>query len=242
MGSRSGSLACSLAIHAVLALVLSVIRFAAPFAPRPHESVYLAPPPAKTIPARAARPRLQTLPPRVFSAPASGSLRLPAPDATPAPRPPVLAPEITRVETPPPAVPMPAPVVPLRTVAHQPAITTGTFSDAVPAPRAEHAPPKVRVGSFEGDPVTAAGGRGGSRAVIAAGFDNMPAERSAAPAHAVRASGFTELALAAAPAARNTPASRGRETALEILSKPRPAYSEAARRRFLHPVRCMCCA
>ena len=75
-------------------------------------------------------------------------------------------------------------------------------------------------------------------AVGGSGFGDAsgtPSENgSVASRRAVRSSGFGEAVAEPAPAARPRPPSEGHSTTgVEILFKPRPAYTEAARQRRL---------
>jgi TonB family protein len=164
------------------------------------------------------------------------------PDAPPPPRAPVIAPAIAAVETPaPPPIPVPPPAASPYTTAtltlpprteRKAAARTDTFSDAAARQTSEHVTPKMQVGSFDGAPAGTINGKPGTgRAVAsAAGFDGGITDRAPERSRPLRASGFSDLAMAAPAAAHKTQATSGRETALEILGKPRPAYSDAARR------------
>jgi TonB family protein len=169
---------------------------------------------------------------------------MPIPAAQPLPRiselapaaapPPVIAP----VEAPP-SMPPPRPssayttatlVLPPRPD-YQPATQTGTFADASTHSAGDHVPAKVHMGSFDAGSGTGSGKSGAGRGLRAqSGFETVAPQRVQGHSRQVRASGFADVAKAG-PAPPPPVAAPARvESRLEILSKPRPAYSEAARR------------
>jgi TonB family protein len=228
MSSRFGSLAGSLALHAALFVVLSAIRFAAPALLPRHQSILLSPPPAK-VQHGTIRARLQ--PPRALLAPAATSIRVPMPVSAP-PRAPVIpsaappVPAIVAVEAPP---PIPSPVPPV--IEHPAPLPTGKFADAAAKQPDDHAAPQVRVGSFDGAAASSSGKPGPGRAAVSqSAFAAADPEQRHERSRPLRASGFTDLAMAGPAGIHRTTAASRLETALEIISKPRPLYSDSARR------------
>jgi len=238
--------AVSITAHALIAAALVILP--KPSLPldepwRPITFVLAAPPPVldRPIPPPAVS-RREPDPPRPKPVPET----LPEPVPPPMPRPEPTRPPAPRVEPPP--SPKPAPVVrtsvfgdasvepraPTSKPARAVTITPGFDADTSGArPAARGAPVLTHVG-FDGDVPTAPdGGRVAPRGVVAsAGLDATPVAPPAkhGPAQAVHAGGF-DLAAAAPeprrPTARSTAAV---ETAVEILTKPKPEYTEEARR------------
>jgi TonB family protein len=121
---------------------------------------------------------------------------------------------------------------PALAVAEHPApMPTGKFSDAAAKQPDQHAQPRVQVGSFDGAGASPTGKPGAGRAVVSqSGFEAADPEQRHERSRPLRPSGFTDLAMAVPAGIHRTTAASRLETALEILSKPRPAYSDAARR------------
>lgn len=245
MKSRSGPLAGSLVLHAVLALILSMVRFAAPARPRPYESISLYPP--RTERMRSAVPRSRPRPAlRTFVPPTAGSIKLPNLETAPLPHNPVspaaspAAPAIATMESPPPVIPSPPAAASPYTTAlviqpprsgRQTATRMGMFSDAANRPVEDRAPAKTEVGSFDRTAGGATGGKPvpGRASASPTGFEAVVPERTLERTGKLRAAGFSDIAMAGPSGSQRAAAARV-ETQLEILSKPRPIYSEAARR------------
>jgi len=224
------TLILSLAIHVAIAFALLMVHFAVETA---------------VLPARDARVRLVA---PVASAPRiRRAIRTPpkAPAvhqaALPLPRLPALAPPVVR--------PQPALEAP---PAIQPAAPKDIFAGIAPAARPISKPPvEVQTGGFSSvpaaavhaakAPLIAAAGFGDtgfmpspqerrSSLVAAAGFGDTGVSSLAGSARAaVRSSGFGD-AISAAPSARGARPAAPAVTVAQILEKPRPAYTEEARR------------
>lgn len=212
-------------LHGVGALALSLAPVALPTLAVPgHRSVVFSLPAPATLPRPNPRPISPLVaPPEVkvtFRAPAAAARR---PEVALPPQP------IPRVETPAAPIVIAAPVLPppLR-----PAVRTEVFA-GIPAAAAVTSSPAlgVGVGTF------AAAGSGmaphrRASSVAASGFG----EATAAPVRQaarreVRQAAFGDVVAApAAPRPRTAAGTAGATSGVEIVSKPRPSYSEEARR------------
>jgi len=175
------------------------------------------------------RPKLPKTPLRIvhpFQMPAKIETRLASPISAPIPQAPAM--DAARMSEPRLDLPAPAPMpAPIREV------KPGGFGDpaGVPASRASDTSKVLAaVGSFDLPAGTGHGGAGASRMVASAGFGD-----SAAPGirgndrTQVRSAGFgdAQSQLAAVPHAASPKVAA--QTPVEIISKPRPAYTAEAR-------------
>ena len=228
---RGRSLTASLAAHGLLVLLLFSITF--PQTPRQirYEMTPIFAPEPKPAKAMAIKPlvRPRTLTARpllsVPSVPAPVAVRQTLPEPAIA-LPPTAPPPPEPVPV---AIPAPAPPV-LR-----PSVQTGSFTAAAGAPVEKPAlpvHPQVVCAGF-GGPAVAEGARS-TRTVAGSTGAFGPAVAAAAPAsrrQQVAAAQFdTVVARAPGAPAHAKPVASGRFTPLEILDKPRPTYSEEARR------------
>jgi protein TonB len=238
---RGGSFAVSTALHlaALLALSLAVVVPPAPPPEPPRTVMHLAgprPPAAWRAPRTRPRSVRQLVEPGSFVAPAA------VVPARPAEFP---APPLVLAEAPAPVLAVPAPI-------HAPAPETPAFAGAVSLPPTTHTARPNVAGQFaeagvaaapspRPAPPTTGGGFGDARAGggsrVAAGSGSIGGFGAAASTPSAR-----PRPLAAAPAGRFGDAQAGGGTAraaastpvsrpVEILVKPRPIYSEEARRR-----------
>jgi TonB family protein len=215
--------------------------------PRPVE------PPRRVVPPPPPPPIAKQEPPR----PAPVEPPKPKPIPTPPPRREPPPPEIVRKATPPPKpvpAPKPPPPEPPRVV------RTNVFrDDPAPTPAARPAAPAPRTGGFgtaaaQAEPTrsrtrsVASAGFGSAvpasepepvaaqpRATVKAGFDAAPATEPA-PAKgptgtaSVKRGGFGDTVVVRETLPAREPAAGKPDTPVEIVSKPRPAYTEEARR------------
>lgn len=220
---RTRHLAAGIAINVALVVLLSSVsdrirEFQEE--PEPVTVVFYdprpTPPPPPPLPAPVAAPR-PTPPPR--------PIERPAPRETP---------PIARAEAPRPAPPPPAPAPPAPPrPAPAPEVRTGLFGEAeraLPATgRSVRAPSEV--GGFEVAATRSSSARSEARVVLGEGFGEeteAPRRRAPSGAGSVRATGFDEAADERPRAAK--PRTAAADTAVEILSKPRPDYTEEARK------------
>jgi TonB family protein len=227
------SLSVSAALHCAAALSLLAIHFSPAIR---DMSLYRQPviliAPALSPPPKIARPRVKPVPrvvapvdsppiPRAFHAlpvlptpPVPKIADLPAAPVIETPRLMPAAPEFPRIPT--------APAPPLKTdnlAAADPAVP-------LPAPRLA-----VQAGGFSAAPIsTFRAPRSGLTS--SAGFGNAAADSGRRnPAAAVSKGGFSDVSVAAPARTAALPASASPNlTAVEILFKPRPLYTEEARR------------
>jgi TonB family protein len=223
----SGAGGLSLALHVFGVVVLLAISASAPRLVAPVKHVlgplWLAPPEPAPPPQR-----VRILPRDAAPPPPAALYR---PRAIPQVPRRAIAPSLqpaVRVETP--ANPLPPP--PLVAAPSPPKIQTDLFAGlAVPTPVANPAlpvPTGVLPGGFDsagGGPSTARTGR-----VAVGGFASVEAAAPPRAMAAVRSGAFGDMVAAAPAKPRLQVASAGTTTAVEILAKPNPAYTEEARR------------
>jgi TonB family protein len=165
-------------------------------------------------------------PPRVFQPAAK-----PAPEAIPAlPPPPPRLPEVLR-EIPRAAAPEPA-ILPALAATAQTGIKAASFDTEAAARGAAPLPARLRASGFT-EVIGAAPGASPNTPARPSGFSEAPAPGVASlAARPLVPAGFGDAAAATrtAPARPAAPASA---TPVEILDKPRPAYTEEARRLSL---------
>jgi TonB family protein len=237
----------SLLAHALLLSVLAGLPIASPepaTAARPATPVFLVAPPSLPQ-ARPPRPHVvRYRPPPNWSAPAMHSAKR-EPAALPPPRVEVPAPAPVAIPMPPPipaAAPPASPVFAGIPITARPALRaalpvhTGSFAET-PAASQPGPPPRdaARVGGFEAAGVKFGRdrGQGGRGTVTAAGSSFVPAtleQRRHQPNGAAIVGGFAGVGIET-PAARPQPRPEKAHSApVEILFKPRPAYTPEARR------------
>jgi len=249
--TRRRSFVASVLVHALLALILLMAPAAAPIRDAGYQVTPLllpARPPTRTGPP----PRERTLP--VAPRPMAISLhRAPSP-ALPAEAAAELPPPVIPLRAP--ASVSPPPLEPPRLISPPPVIHTGLFAALQPpSPMPAERPLPVPTGAFTAPLHVADANRSASAAPAgssapgafaapvhapdatrsspgrapAGGFDAAQVDRPAEVPHRLRPAGFSVAVAQPAPAAPPAAPSRP-ETQLEILSKPRPAYSTEARR------------
>jgi len=262
-GFRWRSFTLSCAIHSSIVLLLASVSAVVSEPRRvARRTVYLLAPPLQPEPAQRRAPsrnlpaplakRLEVPPPRGIAAPEpkkTPEIKFPEP---PAPRPqqirePRLLAEEPRLPAPKPAIrtgmfssaAAPAPA----TTVHAPIVQTGGFGDpngAAINDRTEKAQLIAQLGSFDlpGGPGqgNGSGGHRGARGTVAsAGFSGGTATPAAGAAKgALRQGSFGDWRPAADHAApRARPAEESPIQPVEILFKPRPAYTDEARAQRL---------
>ncbi len=242
----SGAGGLSVALHVFGIVVLLAISASAPQLNAPVKRVrgplWLAPPEPAPPPKLTRVPILDAaLPPPVAVYRARAAPRVPRREITPALQPavrletpvnPVLPPPLVAAPPPPriqtdlfaavsPPTPAPHPALPVH---------TGEFLAASSPPSPDAPSGRVLATGFDStrgpaSPTTTRPGR-----IVAGGFASVqPTAPARAPA-AVRSGGFGDLAAAAPAPPRLRVESAGPATPVEILTKPRPAYTEEARR------------
>ena len=106
------------------------------------------------------------------------------------------------------------------------------FDQGSPARSAVTGTPALQTGAFAAAGIASSTvARAGSGHPGAAGFDQLPGQPKAAPLEAVRRAGFDAATPAAAPKTAQSASAPARITPVEVLDKPKPAYTEEARRR-----------
>lgn len=250
--SRSaGSLVLSLSLHGVAVIAIFLAHYSIAPAPRREATVRLfAPAPAPAHASAPIRKPAAIRAPKRFIPPAAAKLAIPAPIVPEAPAIQALPsiaipapPTIVAAEAPPAPKPIEPPAVPVRTgvFANAAAVTkgapntaaqvrTGGFAGASAGPDAARHTAQVSAAGF-GD-AGIAGNVSTRRAVASAGFGDASSAAISTGGHgAVRAGGFGDAVAAAPPVnVRRAAAAASPVTAARILDKPRPAYTEEARR------------
>jgi TonB family protein len=224
------SLVLSLVIHSVLVIAIFAVRFAVESAPVAKRSARVqwiaraAPPlpmkPIKRVAVRTPKPELHLAP--KFRPPAVIALAPPMIE---------LPPTSPILSAPPAPMPMPVPAI----VAEAPPkpksarVEVGGFSTASTAVTREVRTVQTVAVSFgDAGTVTAVAAR---RSVASGGFgDAGVASAATNPRAQVRSSGFGDAVSAAPSAAGARAQAPPPATAAQILEKPRPAYTEEARR------------
>jgi TonB family protein len=251
------SAALSLVVHAAVASLLIAI-FAAPQSPLRPRAIQITlvaptlnPPPHHAEPRRQQppppQPRIQSDPPAAPS-PSRKFAELPKP--APKPRPMIEAPpEAPHMQAPAPELARTAPVIP-------PPVITGTFeAQAAPVPQSSAPQVIVKAAGFAATGTQASILPRGTLTASVGGFDTSSARESiprrgslstgagsgfgdaqtssgatAPPRAAATRGSFGDVAAAAPVAHTRTVADAGLTQAAEILDKPRPVYTEEARR------------
>jgi len=250
-GRRRSAFAGSALIHAALALLLLTATLPQT---TPRSSSRVLP---VYVPAAVAPNPVRAPVPHYIAPPRVPTLALPPPAVSVAPPAPEV-PRVSSPEVPSRELPRPRPVPPLEIEPgaarlSAPVPRVGAFDSAPPtAPRSPVADlAALYVGKFEPSPASpSAGGRRGP--VVAAGFGSAATEhpgRASASEGTVLAGSFDEAeaprprgasprvvaktdfdSVDARPASAKAAFTDGRSSALEILEKPRPLYSEEARK------------
>ena len=233
------SIILSVAIHGALAAALIAVRFSVDAVhPRRNARVLLvAPAPAAPRPRIAMRAPSKT--PQIHAA-----LKLPAP------APLLLAPPLIEA----PAVAIKAPPMPMvvaEVAPRKPIVQTEVFSSPTPAPAKAAPVAQVQTGGFSGASTTPIQSDRATQ-VVAAGFGDAGTAPSTGARRAVAtgggfgdagvgaaaggsrrlvaSSGFGDTVAAAPTTGGARQTTQASQTAAQILEKPRPAYTEEARR------------
>jgi TonB family protein len=230
-GRSTRTLVLSLTIHVSVAFALLMVHFTVEtgIAPVRHTRVLLVP--------TAIAPRMKRA---IRTPPKAREVRMQA--ALPPPRLPTLAPPVVHVQ---PVIearaivaeapPKPPPVTPVAAVTPSPKppalVQTGGFSGVSSTPALLAKATQVVAAGFGDAGTPPSAGQQRPSSVAAAGFGDTGVSSSPRSARAaVRSSGFGD-AVSAAPSARGArPDAPPAVTIAQILEKPRPAYSEEARR------------
>jgi TonB family protein len=244
------SLAASLSAHALAAALVLSMHFAPEptTAAHPH-AILLYTPLTPPEPEQAPRPTTVRRPALEAAPKPKRPVFLPHP--VPAPRPRILGeapPEPPKTAPPAPVLPVAALAPPRPEKRSAPPLELGTFSSPVvaktalarlPAPVGAFGDASALPGSQTRDAVTTGGlgpatashgsSRAGGSGVAGAGFGDAVASSASSASGSVRPAGF-ESAAASTPKATEPAAGAPDASPVEILAKPRPAYTDEARR------------
>jgi protein TonB len=222
---KTRSLAASLLLHATAVLALFTLAPPPPVPGPPARATYIALIAPLSPPPRPVRPKIP--PPEPRPAP-----EMPEP-AVPRPAVPRVAVELPPAPTPetPRLPPLPTLDLPRTPAPPAPPLPTDNLKEIRPVPPEPPAKPVVKAagfGSVETSPKDAANPARTSQGAFDSAAVREPAP---SPAHLARTGAFSDASVASpAPAARK-PVAASSFTPAEILFKPRPAYTEEARRR-----------
>lgn len=234
-GRSTRSLLLSLAIHTAAVAAIFAVRFSVNAVREQAEVRLFAPAPVPVVKKHAAirPPKLPSLPlaakaPALrFTAPSIAPKPLPVMQTAPLPQmPTVLLPGESQA-----AVKIIEPIpIEIKPAAPPVVLQTGVFANAAATVAKGASASPVEVGGFSSASVGSARG-GRSAQISASGFgDTGLASASGGSRGAVRSSGFADAVAAPAPAVPGQVRSVQAATPAQILDKPRPVYTEEARR------------